>query len=314
MYRKYADDTFLVFNDLSKVELFRSFLNSQHPNIHFTLEHEQNNQLNFLDMTITHTNGHLATKTYRKPTHSGLGTHYTSFIPHTFKTNSLQTLIYRAYTTCSSWINFHVELTFLTNFFQQNGYPTNIIHKFIHRFLHNLHTPKSPIATAPKEKLFVRLPFLGPLSYHTKKQLSKLLNRTHPQLNLQFIFFNKQTIGSLFPFKDRVPSHLQSFVVYQYRCSCAAAQYVGQTSCNFAKRIAEHRGVSERTGARLSDPPYSAIREHARLRHHDIDPENFNIIGTARNHQELNILESLHIKFKQPSLNRQLDTENLITI
>ena len=158
------------------------------------------------------------------------------------------------------------------------------------------------------------LPFLGPLSYHTKNQLTKLLNRTYPQLNLQFIFTNKQTIGSLFPYKDKIPSHLQSFVVYKYTCRCSAAEYIGQTMCNFAKRVAEHRGVSERTGARLGDPPYSAIREHARKNHHDIDPDNFTIIGTARNRQSLNILESLHIKFKKPTLNRQLDTENLITI
>ena len=61
-------------------------------------------------------------------------------------------------------------------------------------------------------------------------------------------------------------------------------------------------------------PPFSAIREHALRHHHDIDPENFKIIGTAKNQLALNILEGLHIKFKQPSLNRQLDTEKLITI
>ena len=117
MYKRYADDTFLVFRDPSHVELFQGFLNSQHPNIHFTIEHEHNNQLNFLDMTITHTNGHLSTQTYRKTTHLGLGTHYTSFIPHTFKTKYIQTLLHRAYTTCSSWFNFHTEVTCLTTFF-----------------------------------------------------------------------------------------------------------------------------------------------------------------------------------------------------
>ena len=83
LYRRYADDTFLVFKDIAQVELFRAYLNSQHPNIQFTLECEQNNSLNFLDMTVTHTNGRFTTHTYRKPTHSGLGTHYESFIPHT---------------------------------------------------------------------------------------------------------------------------------------------------------------------------------------------------------------------------------------
>ena len=117
----------------------------------------------------------------------------------------------------------------------------------------------------------------------------------------------------LFPYKDKIPAPLQSFVVYEYVCHCSVAKYIGQTTCNFATRVAQHQGISERTGARLADPPFSAIREHSRHKHHAINPDSFRIIATAKNKQDLDILEALHIKCKHLSLNTQLETEKLIT-
>ena len=86
------------------------------------------------------------------------------------------------------------------------------------------------------------------------------------------------------------------------------------TTCNMAKRIAEHRGVSERTGKVLSNRPVSAIREHAIKKRHPIDPENFSIIGSARSKGALAILESIQIKFLQPSLNVQTDAAKLLIV
>ena len=311
VYKRYADDTFLIFKSKNHVELFRTYLNSQHPNIHFTHETEINCKLNFLDMTVTHSNGTLSIETYRKPTHSGLGTHYTSFIPHSYKTNSIHTLLHRAYTTCSSWISIDREIKFLVNFFQQNGFPSNLIFKHINHFLSKLHQPPSTTPSAPKDKLYVPLPFLGPLSYNIRNQLNKLLTPAYPQLTIKYVFTNKLTIGSLFPFKDKIPRPLQSFVIYSYKCRCSAT-YVGKTTCNLAKRIAEHRGVSARTGTDLPSKTYSAIREHAEAKGHPIDPDAFSVIGTARTKGALASLESIQIKLIRPNLNTQTDAEVLI--
>ena len=312
-YRRYADDTFVIFRSKHQVELFENYLNNQHHNIKFTHETETNNQLNFLDVTVTHLNGSLSTHTYRKPTHTGLGTHYTSFIPHSFKINIIPTLLHRAYITCSSWANIDEEIKYLMKYFQQNGYPSNIIHRAINHFLNKIFTPPTPPITVPKETIYISLPFLGPLSFHTRKLLSKLLSTAYPQLSIKFIFTNKFTIGSLFPFKDKIPPLLQSFVIYEYRCRCSAT-YVGKTSCNLGKHVAEHRGLSERTDKERGSKQHSSIREHAHKYRHNIEPESFSIIGTANSPHALDILEMLHIKFRKPSLNLQTDTDRLITI
>ena len=80
------------------------------------------------------------------------------------------------------------------------------------------------------------------------------------------------------------------------------------------KRMAEHQGVSDRTGTERGSKLHSAIRDHAEESGHPFDLEAFKIIGSARNSASLDILEMLNIKFKRPSLNLQTDTEKLITI
>ena len=52
LYRRYVDDTFLLFSDPSHILLFLNYLNSQHSNISFTYEKETNNYLNFLDALV----------------------------------------------------------------------------------------------------------------------------------------------------------------------------------------------------------------------------------------------------------------------
>ena len=106
---------------------------------------------------------------------------------------------------------------------------------------------------------------------------------------------------------------LQSFVIYEYSCSCSAT-YVGKTTCNLAKRIAEHRGLSERTNKERAVKQHSAIRDHAEEHGHIINPNAFKIIGPGNTHSSLSILEMLNIKFRKPSLNLQTDTDKLITI
>ena len=46
-YRRYVDNTFVVFKQESHAPLVFQYINAQHPNISFTAEHEQNNTFPF---------------------------------------------------------------------------------------------------------------------------------------------------------------------------------------------------------------------------------------------------------------------------
>ena len=82
MYRRYVDDTFLIFENESNMDSFFSYISNLHPNIKFTRETEQNNNISFLDISITRQfDNTLATSVYHKPTFTGLYLRWDSFVP-----------------------------------------------------------------------------------------------------------------------------------------------------------------------------------------------------------------------------------------
>ena len=83
-YRKYIDDIFVLLNSAEHLKRFHSYLNSRHLNISFTIENEKDNRMSFLDVNIIREKGRFTTSVYRKPTFSGIYTHFDSFLPSRF--------------------------------------------------------------------------------------------------------------------------------------------------------------------------------------------------------------------------------------
>ncbi|KAG1652534.1 hypothetical protein GQR58_026230 [Nymphon striatum] len=71
LYRRYVDDTFLLFKSESHTTQFLNYLNTKHPNIKFTMEKESQNNISFLDINI-HKALNFQTSIHRKPTFTGL--------------------------------------------------------------------------------------------------------------------------------------------------------------------------------------------------------------------------------------------------
>ena len=110
IYRRYVDDTLLLFRSKHHIEKFRNYLNRQHKNIKFTSETENENSISFLDIKITRDNNKFMTSVYRKPTFSGVFTNFESFIPKSYKYNLLFTLLHGAFKLCSNFERFHQEI------------------------------------------------------------------------------------------------------------------------------------------------------------------------------------------------------------
>ena len=45
IYRRYVDDIFVTFNSCEQLKKFVKYMNTKHPNIKFTFEHEHNNSI-----------------------------------------------------------------------------------------------------------------------------------------------------------------------------------------------------------------------------------------------------------------------------
>ena len=129
-YRRYVDDTFCLFNSDRDATIFFDHINSEHPNIKFTMEKQVNHKLPFLDVLIdNHDPSSSLTRVYRKKTFTGLLTNYFSFTSYSYKVGLIKTLVDRAYKINSTWLGFHEDINKLTDILKKNLFPAHLINR-----------------------------------------------------------------------------------------------------------------------------------------------------------------------------------------
>ena len=267
------------------------------------MEEEKENTLAFLDISIKRNNNKFETSIYRKPTFTGLGTSFFSFVSSQFKKSAIKTLIHRAYHICSNFQLLHKEFNFIHSFFKNNGYPESMVNFNIKKFLDKIYVPPVSVCSVPKLQKYVVLPYFGIKSQELKNELTCMLSKFFTYIDLRVILVNKNTIGSLFRFKDQVPMACRSSVVYSFSCASCDASYIGSTKRSLHCRVEQHLGRSYRTGIWLSRPDPSPIRNHVENCNTTFSINDFKIIGQEENVHDLRILESLHILKTKPVLN-----------
>ena len=304
LYRRYVDDTFLLFKNHSHISKFLTYINNQHNNIQFTSEVEKNDSISFLDVLIRKSNGSFSTQSYTKPTNTGLGMKFDSAVPNLYKFNLIKCLVDRAIKINSNLSFFNSQIEYLKKYFSQNNFPLKVIEKTISRHIEKLNNTPSPSLDASKKKVFIKLPFLSHSSNkNITNEIQNLVRKFYPQIHLNLIFKNNFSIESLFQYKDKIPTSVLSNVVYKYTCEQCSATYYGETTRHLRTRIAEHKGLSSRTGKPLTYPPFSSIRDHCLLYGHGLETKNFSIIHKCDNPYDTRVSESILINKDKPTLN-----------
>ena len=102
LYKRYVDDIVVLMDSKKSLVCFFRYMNSKHPNMSFTYETEENDQIPFLDILVCRSKGKFNTSTYRKPTFSGVYQHFCSFMPIEYKFGLIRTLLHRCYSLVSS--------------------------------------------------------------------------------------------------------------------------------------------------------------------------------------------------------------------
>lgn len=220
-----------------------------------------------------------------------------------YKGNLIQCLVDRAYKLCCNYVHFTEDLQFIRRYLVRNRFPLDFVGKRIGVCLNNIFDKSIKPITVPRKELFLSVPYLTKsMNFNIRKDLKSAINHFYPQINLNIIFNNSFTINNFFKFKDRIPSHMISDVIYYYKCPQCGADYCGETTRHFKTRISDHRGVSARTNRPLLDPK-STIYDHSLQHNHPIDSRLFKILAVS-NPTDIHITESIFIHSIKPSLNR----------
>ena len=140
----------------------------------------------FLDTKITHHNQQLKTSVYRKPTLSGVFTHYESYLDQSYKKPLIDTLLLCCFSICSDNKLFHLEVENVREILKRNIYPSWIIEQFIKSFLNKLYVLKksNSIPTVPTKKHFILLPYLATMSSNLEWKLRTSFKNSLPKCDI----------------------------------------------------------------------------------------------------------------------------------
>ncbi|BHF80248.1 hypothetical protein SprV_0702337200 [Sparganum proliferum] len=129
----YVDDTIVVI-ERDQTLTFKERLNSVFPDIQFTMEEEENNQLAFLDVLVCRKDcSGLKTKAFRKATNTMQILNFNSNHPINHKLSCVRTLYRRVQTHCSETEDKVAESQYLRRVFRENGYPRNFVNRCIRK-------------------------------------------------------------------------------------------------------------------------------------------------------------------------------------
>ena len=101
--------------------------------------------------------------------------------------------------------------------------------------------------------------------------------------------------------KDKDPITNKSGVIYRYKCSEHGyeEEYIGESARTFAERFKEHQKAP------------SPIFDHCNTTGHNININNFTIVGREDQNLTRTIKEALFIRVNDPSLNRNIGKYHL---
>ncbi|UYV67559.1 hypothetical protein LAZ67_5001210 [Cordylochernes scorpioides] len=218
----YIDDIFCICTT-TQTENILCNLNNYHPDLHFTVEKENNNTLPFLDINIIRYQHELHTTVYYKPSFRPNYVPYSSFCPISHKINTVIALSKRVHTHCSLRKYKNLETQNIIANLKNCAYPMSFI---LRHFYVSSRETQPPIYRS-----ICNMPY-SPLSSTIARFLLKFGIKT---------YFNcAPTSGSLLrnqTMKHNEPPSSSRNVIYSIECSNCPKIYVGETGRQGISRL-----------------------------------------------------------------------------
>lgn len=282
-YHRYVDDIFCIV-DKENVDTTLKHLNSQHTNIKFTNEIENDSKIPFLDILIERKNGKFEFGVYRKPTDSPLTIPSDSHTPRNYKMAAYESMMHRLFNLPLSKSSFENEKLYIYEVARINGYDREEIEKIEKKHLERGKLKQTTTLKCIKEKEennFMVIPYHPPMTDRLAKYVKKR--------GINSIYTSGVSLGrQLINLKDKRENSMKSGI-YEISCKSCESKYIGQSRRRVHERWKEHENAY-----RLKQPNKSAVAEHMLSHKHEIGDKK--LIREVTNPYELNAWESYHIE------------------
>ena len=239
---------------------------------------------------------------------------FKSECPFRYKKAIINNLISRAKLISSSKTIFYKEVENIKQALINNGFPNYIVDEQIKRMIKNVNQQNKRCTTPPSQQTFF---YRNQMHYNYKsgeKILKTLIHRnilpTDPNKKIKLIiYYDKFKTSNLVIRNNSSPSSgvlQKTNVIYQFKCpleDCISDYYnnniyVSLTSTTPSRRLTMHFSDTSSTAQHLKKHscPTTELRK--------ILTDNTTILEHQNNKQKLQILEALHIRNMQLTLNR----------
>ena len=314
-YARYVDDTLLLIKP-EKVDYVLQQFNSYHTDLQFTLDTFIDNKIHFLDLHIINNN---QIDIYRKESFTGQYSRFDSFEPWSFRIGWIRSIYSRIEKLCSTTKSKTKQLSSLDKLMGYNGFPKYVRKSILSKFRKvKTHTnSSSDIDDTPT--IWFNLPFLGTEGEHLVKKCVRRLKHNFRTCVKIKVHYKTHKMAMFCGLKDKVPSNLQSHVIYEFCCPGCHSKYIGKTDRNFGTRLDEHGSINNDQTSAISSHLLSCTHFHEmvslinignsddsiNVQSHVLEAvrKHTNIVARNDNWVQLCFLETLFYKRNSPSLN-----------
>jgi len=300
-FYRYVDDIFMII-PAEKLNSVLTTFNSYHSRLKFTYELEDDNMLNFLNISVIKDNGNIITNWFRKPTFSGRYINYYSNHPIQYKWNTVMSLVDQAILLSDE--RFHAaNLDIVKANLLNNGYPLTMLNRMIvkrHKFLKNKirDSFETNNDQSDNRNYTLTVPYTGRLSNDIKRIVKNFVD-------VRFSI-PKKLDTLIRKGKDKLDDCRRTEVVYQIECKDCDQVYIGQTKRHLETRVKEHKNNIKNPSGN-----FSVVTNHRVSLHHEFDWDKTRILHKERNRKKREIAEMFFIKKQRNNINLQKDTDNL---
>ena len=286
-YGRFVDDIIIIYENPADISsnILQSF-NDIHEKIKYTLEVENGNTLNFLDITVRRHQTKFTFNIFRKPTTSKNSIHNQSYYPDTYKWANFRHLLNRLNTTPLNKINYKKEFNTIKEIALHNNFSIHDVHKLNNKIKMKLKLKTYTTLQHPKKdnnQSWYPLTYRKNLSENIKTTLKKHgINISHKiRNNYKYRLINKPCTND----------KMNNSGIYKLNCTCGTC-YIGRTTRKFKERLKEHRN-----SFKYNYPEKSKFSAHLLENGHPFGPDNetFEIVKIVNNKNLIDILEQLEI-------------------
>ena len=234
---RYVDDVLIIAPQNMNLDEKLEKLNEVHENIKFTLEEEEDQMLNFLDITIIRTDEGVKFKVFRKPTNKEDYIHFYS--SHSIRTKSGIAIGFflRALRICSEEF-LEEEIRHIFQVFTDLRYPKALLVKWKNKAKRIRSTKKQATREETKKDVDSRRERQTIVVPHSKHVQDIAEGLRHA--GIRVIEKSGVKIGDIVKKKKSAPENENS-IIYRIPCGGCKKSYVGETHRGLKIRISEHR-------------------------------------------------------------------------